>query len=108
RAHGTALLLALPVLPVATVNAASAASPPIARPAVPRFSHVVEVFLENESAGSTWEDEQAAPHLAALRRENVYIPAFFAAGHASLSNYEAAFGAVEPTSQGKADCLGMP
>ena len=78
------------------------------KPAVPHFSHVVEVMLENESATSTFEDAKAAPHLAALRKLGVYVPNFFAAGHASLDNYEAAFGGVEPTASGEADCLGQP
>jgi hypothetical protein len=82
---------------------ASAAAPP-----VPRFSHVVELFLENENATATWESTAAAPHLAQLRTTGAYIPNFYGVGHASLDNYEAAFGAVEPTAQGKADCLGMP
>jgi len=75
-------------------------------PAVPRFSHVVEVFLENESAGATWENP-ANVALQQARGMGAYIPNFFGVGHASLDNYEAAFGAVEPTAQGKADCLGM-
>jgi hypothetical protein len=79
-----------------------------AAPVVPRFSHVVEVFLENETATSTWEDAAAAPALQDLRKQGAYIPNFFGVGHASLDNYEAAFGAVEPTTQGKADCLGQP
>lgn len=37
-----------------------------------------------------------------------YIPNFYGVGHASLGNYEAAFAAVEPTTQGKADCAGQP
>ena len=65
-------------------------------------------MLENESASSTFEDKQAAPHLEQLRRQGVYVPNFYAAGHASLSNYEAAFAGVEPTAQGKADCAGQP
>jgi hypothetical protein len=75
---------------------------------VPRFSHVVEVMLENETATSTFEDPNGAPHLAALRRTGVYLPNFFAAGHASLDNYEAAFAGVQPTTQGEADCAGQP
>lgn len=74
-------------------------------PAVPRFSHVVVVAFENESATSTFE---AAPALRALRRKGLYVPGFFAEGHASLDNYESMFGAVEPTTQGKADCAGQP
>src|SRR3954452_20901789 len=75
---------------------------------VPRFSHVVEVLLEDEDADATFEDAAAAPHLAELRKQGVYLPNFFGAGHASLDNYEALFGGVEPTTQGKADCLGQP
>src|SRR5213078_4155399 len=77
------------------------------KPAVPRFSHVVIVVLENESATSTFESP-AAPHLMALRKKGVYIPGFYAEGHASLGNYESMFGGVEPTAQGKADCAGQP
>jgi hypothetical protein len=77
-----------------------------AAPAVPRFSHVVEVFLENESASATWENS-ANTALQQARAMGAYIPNFFGVGHASLDNYQAAFGAVEPTTQGKADCLGM-
>jgi hypothetical protein len=65
-------------------------------------------MLENESATSTFEDAKAAPRLVALRRLGVYLPNFFAAGHASLDNYEAAFGGVQPTPSGEADCLGQP
>ena len=65
-------------------------------------------MLENESATATFEDSAAAPHLFALRRQGVYVPGFFGAGHASLDNYEAAFAAVEPSTQGKADCAGQP
>lgn len=101
-------LLAVPTLFAAVaVPAAAAATGHHAR-AVPRFSHVVEVMLENESADATFEDSKAAPHLTALRKQGVYVPGFFAAGHASLSNYEAAFGGVEPTAQGKSDCAGQP
>jgi hypothetical protein len=101
------LYAVLPALAVATIPAVAST---IGHPnrAVPRFTHVVEVMLENESATSTFEDAKAAPHLYALRKRGVYVPNFFAAGHASLSNYEALFGGVEPTAQGKADCAGQP
>lgn len=93
--------------------ASPAASRPPARAAasgsgVPSFTHVVEVMLENESATSTFEDPAAAPALAKLRQEGVYVPNFFGVGHNSLDNYEAAFAAVEPTAQGESDCLGQP
>src|SRR5262249_3592398 len=79
-----------------------------AAPTIPPFTHVVEVMLENESATSTFEDAKGAPMLAKLRTQGVYVPQFFAAGHASLDNYEAACGGVQPTPNGEADCLGMP
>jgi len=94
-------LLLLIVTPAAPARADGAAP-------VPRFSHVVEVMLENESATATFEDAAAAPGLARLRAQGVYLPQFFASGHASLSNYEASFAGVEPTAQGKSDCLGQP
>lgn len=93
---------------IAALFACAVLVPAAAASPVPHFSHVVEVMLENESATSTFEDPAAAPNLAKLRTEGVYLPQFFAAGHASLDNYEAAFGGVEPSTQGKADCLGMP
>jgi len=86
------------------VPAAPAATP---RSGVPRFSHVVEVFIENEGAASTWE-ASGFPGIQAVKAMGAYIPQFYGVGHASLDNYEAAFGAVEPTTQGKADCAGQP
>ena len=103
RAAAVLICLAGMVVPAAARASFSATTP-----AVPHFSHVVEVFLENESATATFEDTKAAPHLAALKKLGVYVPNFFGAGHASLDNYEAAFGGVEPTTQGKADCAGQP
>jgi phosphatidylinositol-3-phosphatase len=99
---------ALTILAAAGGAAIRTAPDSAAAPAVPRFSHVIEVFLENETATSTWEDAAHAPALQELRKQGAYIPNFFGVGHASLDNYEAAFGAVEPTTQGKADCLGQP
>jgi hypothetical protein len=95
--------LALAVAVLASPGAAHAATP-----GVPAFTHVVEVMLENESATSTFEDPSAAPALAKLRQKGVYLPRFFGVGHNSLDNYEAAFAAVQPTTQGKSDCLGQP
>jgi hypothetical protein len=95
------------LLPVALVAAFAGPARAGAQPAVPRFSHVVVVALENESATSTFEST-AAPHLMALRKQGLYIPGFYAEGHASLDNYESMFGGVEPTTQGKADCAGQP
>ncbi|MBV8161973.1 MAG: hypothetical protein JO265_13705 [Acidimicrobiia bacterium] len=102
------LVAALVLLAASTVAAQIGAAPSQAAPAVPRFSHVVEVLLENQDATATWEDPVHAPALQELRRQGAYIPGFYGVGHASLDNYEAAFGAVEPTAQGKADCLGQP
>src|SRR5947209_4871854 len=68
---------------LASAPAARAAAPP----GVPSFTHVVEVMLENESAASTFEDPSAAPALAKLRRQGVYLPRFFGVGHSSLDNY---------------------
>jgi acid phosphatase len=102
----TAALVAPLVLLGSAFGPLRAAAPALTPP-VPHFSHVVEVFLENESAGSTWENAAAAPNLAALKNANTYIPNFYGVGHASLDNYQAAFGAVQPTASGKADCLAM-
>jgi hypothetical protein len=109
------LLLALVAFSGALTPALHAAtSSQSARPAaaharaVPRFSHVIEVMLENESATATFEDATAAPRLHKLLRRGVYLPNFFAEAHASLANYMSSFGGVEPTTAGKADCLGQP
>jgi hypothetical protein len=88
--------------PSARAGSASGAS------GVPAFTHVVEVMLENESASSTFDDTSAAPALAKLRQQGVYLPHFFGVGHNSLDNYEAAFAGVQPTTQSQSDCLGRP
>src|SRR5437879_536301 len=100
----TLLLAGLVALLAGVAPAARAATP---RPPVPHFSHVVEVFLENEEAGKTWETGGPA-HLQAIRQAGLYIPNFYGVGHASLDNYEAAFAGVAPTPQGTSDCLGQP
>jgi hypothetical protein len=99
-----ALLLTVPAAALASERPAEGDGSQA--PAVPAFSHVVEVMLENESATATFENPAAEPALAKLRRSGLYIPKFYGVGHASLGNYEAAFAAVQPTAQGKADCLG--
>ena len=96
------LATALGLIAVCSLVGGASASP---KPAVPRFSHVVVVVLENESASATFEK---SPGLVALRKRGLYIPGFYAEGHASLDNYEAMFAGVEPTTQGKADCAGQP
>src|SRR5690348_8507126 len=101
---GTALAVLLTTAVAITGGVVNAPKPASAALGVPPLDHVVEVFLENESAGVTWESD---PGLQAVAASGTYIPNFFGAGHASLDNYEAAFGAVTPTAQGKADCLGM-
>lgn len=101
---GTALAVLLSTAVATGGGLAGATRPAGAALGVPTLDHVVEVFLENESAGVTWESD---PGLRAVAASGAYIPNFFGAGHVSLDNYEAAFGAVTPTTQGKADCLGM-
>lgn len=98
-------LAAAAVAAFAVLLAPSTAAASASSPTVPRFSHVMEVFLENESSSHTWD--AATPYLHQLQRQGTFIPNFYGAGHASLDNYESAFAAVEPTTQGKADCLGM-
>ena len=97
-AAGLGLLALLAVAP-----AAHAAARP---PAVPRFDHVVEVILENESATATFEDPSNSA-LQRLKAKGVYFPQYYAAGHASLDNYIALFGAEQPDTATEADCLGM-
>src|SRR5690348_4555657 len=92
-------IIAVPGLLATGAGLGVAARPASASAGVPPFEHVVEVFLENESAGVTWESD---PGLHAVATSGAYIPHFFGVGHASLDNYEAAFGAVTPTAQGKA------
>lgn len=96
--------LALLIVFVAAPSARAAS----ASGGVPAFTHVVEVMLENESATSAFEDPSAAPALAKLRQQGVYLPHFFGVGHNSLDNYEAAFAAVQPTTRSESDCLGQP
>lgn len=103
RAARRFALLVPALLVLGIVGGSSSAS--ARKPAVPRFSHVVYVVMENENAANTFE---ALPNLKALGKQGIYLPNFWAEGHASLSNYEAMWGGVQPTTQGEADCLGMP
>jgi phosphatidylinositol-3-phosphatase len=91
----------------ALVDRAGAATLKPGTHGVPELSHVVVVFLENESATATFEDPSAAPALATLRKEGSYVPNYFGVGHASLDNYLAAFSGEQPDAATEGDCLGM-
>ena len=108
-AFGLAALLGLAGATVssAAVDPAGAAVLHPGADGVPELSHVVVVFLENESATATFEDPTAAPALAELRRQGSYVPGYFGVGHASLDNYLAAFSGEQPDTATKGDCLGM-
>ena len=100
---GMAALLALAV----PATAAASSAPRPGSHGVPELSHLVVVFLENESATATFEDPTAAPALTTLRRQGAYVPNYFGAGHASLDNYVAVFSGEQPDAATEADCLGM-
>jgi len=109
-AAGLAAVLGLAGTAVSSAVLDSAGAATSLRPGthgVPELSHVVVVFLENESATATFEDATAAPALAALRKQGSYVPDYFGAGHASLDNYIAAFSAEQPDTDTEGDCLGM-
>ena len=99
----------------AAVTDSAAAAPAATTPAtpkpgshgVPELSHVVVLFLENESATATFENPSAAPALAALQKQGAYVPDYYGAGHASLDNYIAAFSGEQPDTDTEGDCLGM-
>ena len=90
-----------------TASAAAPAAPAAAAGTVPKLSHIMEVFLENETATSTFEDPTNLPALAALVKQGSYVPNFHGSGHASLDNYIADFSAEQPTTNTEADCAGM-
>ncbi|MBV9412823.1 MAG: hypothetical protein JO148_14630, partial [Acidimicrobiia bacterium] len=73
--------IALVVVVAASAGAEAIAHSPVADAAPasgpPRFSHVVEVFLENETATATWENAADAPNLQKVRAMGAYIPNFF-------------------------------
>lgn len=80
-----------------------------AAPSVPHFSHVIVVFVENESATNTFEAGAAnAPYFTQLRNSNAYIPGYYGVGHASLDNYLAVFSGQQPTLLTTHDCEGVP
>jgi hypothetical protein len=99
---GLGLLSLLAIAPAAHAATHRAS----ASPTVPRFDHVVEVLLENEGATATFEDPSNTA-LHTLKAKGVYIPQYYAAGHASLDNYIALFGAEQPNAATEGDCLGM-
>ena len=76
-------------------------------PAVPKLSHIMEVFLENETATQTFENPTLEPSLAALVKQGSYVPNFYGSGHASLDNYIADFSAEQPDADTEGDCAGM-
>lgn len=73
-----ALAVALPLAAVAPSRSAEA---------IPHFSHVVVVVLENESATATWGPSSVAHYINSLVPQGVFASQYFATGHASLDNY---------------------
>jgi hypothetical protein len=71
------------------------------KPAVPAFSHVVVVVMENKGSSQVIGN-RAAPRLNALARRYALIPTYFAVSHPSLPNYLAL---VSGSTQGvRTDC----
>ena len=99
----------LAALAVTAGGATPAASAAASGRGVPRFSHVIMVFLENNSANTTFEaGASTAPYFDQLRRSYSYIPNYFGVGHASLDNYVAVFSGQTPTVITGKDCQGVP
>jgi hypothetical protein len=108
-----ALGAALGVLVLAAVVAACVPDPPLlgsspspTSGAVPPFSHVAVVVLENESLESVLGPQGAAkaPYLNQLAADNGVADNYFAISHASLGNYLAMVSGQTPTWRHNIDC----
>ena len=89
---------------------AIAVTPATAKPArgaegIPRFSHVVVLVLENESATATWGPASVAHYLNSLVPRGVFASQYFATGHASLDNYIAMVSGQPDQPLTAADCI---
>ena len=72
---------------------------------IPRFSHVVVLVLENESATNTWGPASVAHYLNSLVPRGVFASQYFATGHASLDNYIAMVSGQADQPLTASDCL---
>lgn len=54
---------------------------------IPHYAHVFVLVLENEDESATWSQTGPAQYLNSLRSRGVFVPNYFATGHASLDNY---------------------
>ena len=72
---------------------------------IPRFSHVVVLVLENESATNTWGPASVAHYLNSLVPRGVFASQYFATGHASLDNYIAMVSGQPDQPLTASDCI---
>ena len=98
---------ALMALAVASSPAFAKAPAPGAE-GIPRFSHVVVLVLENESATNTWGPASVAHYLNSLVPRGVFASQYFATGHASLDNYIAMVSGQADQPLTASDCLPIP
>jgi phosphatidylinositol-3-phosphatase len=92
---------------VALTRAAPAgAAPARVAPAPHRFRHVFIIILENESFGTTFAANSAAPYLAhTLPSQGLLLTRYYAIGHNSLGNYVALVSGQAPNEDTQGDCL---
>ncbi len=96
RPRALCALLALLALLIAAPRA-SAALPPV--------KHVFVIALENENEATSFGPGAPSPYLAqTLPSEGVFVPNYYAVGHASLDNYIAMISGQAPNKLTREDC----
>jgi phosphatidylinositol-3-phosphatase len=69
------------------------------------LKHIVVIDLENEDEATTFGPSSPATYLnGTLLKQGVFVPNYYATGHASLDNYIAQISGQAPTEETSADC----
>ncbi|MGH8217603.1 MAG: alkaline phosphatase family protein [Steroidobacteraceae bacterium] len=94
-----------PAQALATV-AATRSTIPRGASAGGRIRHVFLIILENQSFGTTFRPDSAAPYLAhTLTSQGLLLTHYYAIGHNSLDNYIALVSGQAPNEETQGDCL---
>ncbi len=97
--------------PARLSTAVAAAKTPFVRAALPAGSikQVFVIELENSSENVTFGAPDSGSYLEkTLEHQGVFLPNFYASGHASLDNYLASVAGQAPTPATGSDCMAEP
>ncbi len=104
-AVGLTLMAAL-ALTLSACGSSSSSSSTTSANTKPKITHVVSIYLENESFQSAFGSSSPAVYLnTTLRKQGVLITNFYGTSHVSLGNYIASLSGQTPTPTTQADCL---